>query len=137
MCQNFDSSGYTALSFTTEDADGIVTEGSYLPDGVSVNETTTSCETVQSSCFKSVEVFAADNKITGLELTDSDDSVSVIGLTSDSSLGKAYFGDAGCLSSVDVFTDEDSDISSLVMYSVEGEVILEIGDVSTVACTLV
>jgi hypothetical protein len=39
MCQNADSTGYTALSFATEDADGIVTEGGYLPDGVSVNET--------------------------------------------------------------------------------------------------
>lgn len=76
MCQNADSSGYTALSITTEDADGVVTEGTYMPAGVTVDETATSCETVQSTCFKSLEFFATDDKIVGLELIDIDDSVS-------------------------------------------------------------
>jgi hypothetical protein len=110
LCPNAAGTGFTAMTVTTS------SESDYMPDGASQavitvtdeegneSESVVDCvEATTSECFKSAQFFVSDQdaKIIGLELTSSDDVISQLG-TTDSMLsqGTAYFGDAGCLTSI-------------------------------------
>jgi hypothetical protein len=52
------------------------------------------------------------------------------------SLGSAYFGENGCLTNIEPFTDEAGDINSFLFFSIDEVVVEDTGEVNTISCTL-
>jgi len=151
LCKYDDDTAFPTMKTVYESDVYGTTESGYTPDLTSEllgtteddwNNAEPTCESVSvnaDECIRGIEVFTFDDgKLSGFKLTTSDDSELTVGTTDDSvtSSGSAFFGDNGCLSGIEPFTDGDADLDSFVFYSFEEIIIEETGEVNTISCTL-